>query len=76
MTDTAIVSVRGQITLPSRMRNKYGLVKDTPILIEETDEGLLLKKMNYSPVKIYSEKEIKDYVDRDKILPRDKKWMK
>lgn len=47
-----------------------------PILIEDTDEGILLKKINFSPVKIYSDAETNTYLDQDKILPRDKKWMK
>lgn len=76
MQATAIISGRGQITLPISLRQKYGLTGETPILIEDTDEGILLKKINFTPVKVYSDEEIKGYLDQDKILPRDKKWVK
>ncbi|HCU25220.1 MAG TPA: hypothetical protein DF383_09390, partial [Deltaproteobacteria bacterium] len=67
---------RGQITLPAMMRKKYSMDSSTPLIAEETPEGILLRKANLIPMKTYSEGEIQEWKKQDKILPRDKKWLK
>lgn len=38
------ISERGQITIPKRLRQRYGLTADTEVEIAQTDEGLLIRK--------------------------------
>jgi AbrB family looped-hinge helix DNA binding protein len=35
---------KGQLTIPAQSRRKYGLDEGTVVIIEDTDEGLLLKR--------------------------------
>lgn len=48
MTYTLLPSIKGQITLPSPLREKYAIGKDTPLVCEDDGNGiikLLVKKM-------------------------------
>lgn len=42
---TATVTRRGQTTIPAEFRKKYRIEEGTTIEIQDTGEGLLLKKM-------------------------------
>ena len=45
MTYTAIPSVKGQITIPSEIRAKYNIGKDTPVIIEDQGKGIITLKV-------------------------------
>lgn len=75
--DTVFLSERGQITLPASVRKKYSLEKNTPLVLEETKNGLLLHKADVVPLRHYTDEEIGKWIKEDKLLPRDeKKWLK
>ena len=76
MSETVLISERGQITLPASLRKKYSLDKNTPVILEETTKGLLLRKVSLIPTRHYSDAEISEWQSEDKVLPRDKKWLK
>ena len=38
------ISQRGQITIPKRLRERYGLHRNVEVEISETEEGLLVRK--------------------------------
>ena len=38
------ISKRGQITIPKKLRQEYGLTKDMEVEITPTDNGLLIRK--------------------------------
>ena len=38
------ISERGQITIPKKLRQRYGLTKDTEVEFTPTEEGLLIRK--------------------------------
>lgn len=40
-----IPSVKGQITIPTALRKKYGIGKDTPIVVEDQGNGVLILKV-------------------------------
>jgi AbrB family looped-hinge helix DNA binding protein len=42
---TVSVTRRGQTTIPAELRKKYGIEEGTTLEIEDTGEGLLVKKM-------------------------------
>jgi AbrB family looped-hinge helix DNA binding protein len=42
---TVSVTRRGQTTIPVELRKKYGIEEGATLEIEDTGEGLLLKKM-------------------------------
>ena len=41
------ISERGQITIPKRFRQRYGLTKDTEVELTPTEEGLLIRKRTH-----------------------------
>ena len=42
MTYTALPSIKGQITIPSEIRKKYGISKETPVLISDNNDGTIM----------------------------------
>lgn len=43
--EVTTVTSKGQITIPSRLRDKFGLEKGTKLMVVPTDYGLVLKKL-------------------------------
>jgi len=66
--ETVTVTRRGQTTIPSRLRRKYGIEEGTVLEIEDTGKGLLLRKARSSLDLIgkgrRSQKEIFDLLDK------------
>jgi antitoxin PrlF len=44
------VTSKGQITIPSRLREQFGLEQGTKLMIVPTDYGLVLKKLDLPSV--------------------------
>jgi len=66
--ETVTVTRRGQTTIPSRLRKKYGIEEGTVLEIEDTGKGLFLRKARSSLDLIgtgrRSQKEIFDLLDK------------
>lgn len=45
MKTIVMPSNKGQITLPKRMRERYAITRETPILIEDLGNGVMLAKV-------------------------------
>lgn len=45
MTYTLIPSIKGQITIPSAIREKYNIGKETPVIIEDKGKGVIMLKI-------------------------------
>jgi antitoxin PrlF len=44
------VTSKGQITIPSRLRERFGLEQGTKLMIVPTDYGLVLKKLEFPSI--------------------------
>jgi AbrB family looped-hinge helix DNA binding protein len=55
------INERGTITLPKDLRKKYGLEAGGQVIIEESDEGLLLRPGITFSVEIYSDKRVEEF---------------
>jgi AbrB family looped-hinge helix DNA binding protein len=44
--ETSILTTKGQLLIPKRIRNKYGIKSGVKIIFEETPAGLIIKPMN------------------------------
>lgn len=44
--ETSILTSKGQLLIPKRIRNKYGIKSGVKVVFEETDEGVVIKPMN------------------------------
>lgn len=40
------ISERGQITIPKKLRDKYGLFPDSEVVMEPRDDGVLMRPLN------------------------------
>ncbi|MFB6356436.1 MAG: AbrB/MazE/SpoVT family DNA-binding domain-containing protein [bacterium] len=48
------IGKRGTFVIPSDLRERFGLEEGQTVLIEETDEGILVKPAETVPVETYS----------------------
>lgn len=44
--ETSILTVKGQLLIPKRIRNKYGIKSGVKVIFEETANGLVIRPMN------------------------------
>lgn len=44
--ETSVLSVKGQLLIPKRLRNKYGIKSGVKVAFIETADGLMLKAMD------------------------------
>jgi AbrB family looped-hinge helix DNA binding protein len=61
MKTTLMVTRRGVVTLPAKLRQALGLKTDDLLIAETTAEGLLLRPAVTLPVEIYSEDRIREF---------------
>lgn len=52
--ETSILTSKGQLLIPKRLRIKYGIKSGVRVIFEETPEGVLVKPMNESFFKPFS----------------------
>ena len=73
MQNKVTINERGVITIPARMREAFGIKANDELIIEDTEQGLLLRPAVSVPVEIYTEERIKEFArDEDvvgKIVP-------
>lgn len=73
MKQTLIVSERGQITLPKALRDRLAIRPGSAMIAEERDGQLVLRPAVVTPVRIYSDEEIRGWLDEDALSPATKK---
>lgn len=65
MQAKATINERGVITIPAAMRQALGLKPNDEVLIEETEQGLLIRPALSVPLEIYTEKRIAEFASDD-----------
>lgn len=74
MQTKVTINDRGVITIPAAMRQSLGLKPNDQVLIEETDQGLLIRPVVSVPLELYTEKRIAEFESDEaaieKLLPR------
>ena len=77
MQAKATINERGVITIPAAIREAFGLRANDEVIIEETDQGILLRPAVSVPIEIYSEKRIAEFAQDEgaigKMLTKKKK---
>jgi AbrB family looped-hinge helix DNA binding protein len=53
---TVLIGKRGTVVIPAKLRKRYRLDEGSPLLVEEREEGILMRPAKVSPVdvEIYS----------------------
>lgn len=62
-----IVSQRGQITLPSKIRKRLGLKDGGVLTIEERQGEIVLHPATILEVELYSNEQISEWTEQDKL---------
>ena len=44
--ETSVLTTKGQLLIPKRLRNKYGIKSGVKVIFEETSNGLVIKPMD------------------------------
>jgi AbrB family looped-hinge helix DNA binding protein len=67
MRQTLIVSNRGQLTLPARLRKRFGIAGGGAIILEERDAELVLKPAMVMEVEMYTDAQVATWNDADRL---------
>jgi len=54
--EVTTVTSKGQITIPSRLREEFGLQKGTKLMVVPTEYGLVLKKIDLPSVEEFQQR--------------------
>ncbi len=65
MRETVIVSSRGQITLPAKVRKRLGLKPGSVVLVEERAGELVLRPVG--EIELYTEQQIAEWDQADRL---------
>lgn len=57
----ATINGRGVITIPAAIRQAFGLEANDELIVEATEQGILLRPAVSVPLEIYSEKRIAEF---------------
>ncbi len=63
-----VVGQRGIVTLPIKLRRRYGIKEHDELLAEETPQGLLLRPCVSMPIEIYSEDRIAEFEEDNEAI--------
>ena len=66
--DKIVIGQRGVLTLPSKLRKRYGLQEKDELMVEETPQGLLLRLCVSMPIEFYSEERIAEFTEDDAAI--------
>ena len=70
--EMAIVGERGQITLPKKYRDKLGIKAKSPILIDITSDGIVVKPATLIESRIFSDEYVNELTSSDHITKDEK----
>lgn len=67
MRENAVVSNRGQITLPAAVRRRLGISPGSVVILEERNGGLMVRPAAVVEVEQYSDEEIERWNAEDEF---------
>lgn len=73
MSETLIVSTRGQITLPASMRKQLGIAPGSAVIIEQRNGELALKPAAVMEIERYTDEQIAQWNNDDKLTAAERK---
>lgn len=62
---------RGTVVLPARLRRKYALEEGTLVIVEERDEGLMLRPAAAYPVELYPPARVAEFLLNNAVDEKD-----
>jgi len=68
MLEKVTIGRRGAITIPSKIRRSFGMKQNDQLILEATDDGILLRPSISLPVELYSEDRIEEFFSAEDAL--------
>lgn len=65
--DTVIVGERGQVTIPKKLRERFGIKSKSPVVFELREDGIMIKPALTVTVREFSESFIKKVTKADEL---------
>lgn len=72
MTETTVVSSRGQITLPARMRKKLGIRGGDVLVLEDRGHEIALTPGAVVQIDYYSDEQVAEWDREDQLTDEDR----
>ena len=72
MTETTVVSSRGQITLPARMRKKLGIRGGDVLVLEDRGHEIALTPGAVVQIDYYSDEQVTEWDREDQLTDEDR----
>ncbi len=71
--ETVIVGERGQVTIPKKLRERFGIKAKSPVVFELREDGIMIKPAVTVTVREFSEDFIKDVTRADRLKAGERK---
>ena len=71
--ETVIVGERGQVTIPKKLRDRFGIKSKSPVVFELREDGIIIKPAVTVMVRDFSEGFIKDVTKADQLKTGERK---
>jgi len=72
MSETLVVSSRGQITLPAALRKRLGIKSGDVVILEDRGNEVVLKPGIVLEIQHYSDEQIAQWDAEDKLLDQER----
>lgn len=72
MSETLIVSSRGQITLPAALRKRFGIKSDDVVILEDRGNEIVLKPGVVLEIQHYSDEQIAQWDTEDTLTDHER----
>lgn len=71
--ETVIVGERGQVTIPKKLRDRFGIKSKSPVVFELREDGIMIKPAVTVMLREFSEDFIKDIAKADQLKVGERK---
>lgn len=71
--ETVIVGERGQVTIPKKLRDRFGIKSKSPVVFELREDGIMIKPAVTVMLREFPEDFIKDVAKADQLRAGERK---
>jgi|WetSurSiteA1Bulk_404760.scaffolds.fasta_scaffold04651_6 AbrB family looped-hinge helix DNA binding protein len=71
--ETVIVGERGQVTIPKKLRDRFGIKSKSPVVFELREDGIMIKPAVTVMLREFSDDFIKDIAKADQLKVGERK---
>jgi len=71
--ETVIVGERGQVTIPKKLRDRFGIKSKSPVVFELREDGIMIKPAMTVTIREFSDDFIREITETDQLKSAEKK---